>query len=204
MKFILGKKVGMSQIFIGEGENRKVVPVTIIEAGPCVVTQVKTVEKDGYSAVQVGFGEKKDINKPMAGHLKGLGKFRYLAEFKPEEKKEYKVGDKIELTAFGEGDKVKVVGTTKAKGFQGGMKRHGFKGGPASHGQKHSNRKPGSLGSRRTGKVAKGKRMAGRMGADTHTQVGLKIAEVDKERGLLLIKGSVAGNPGGLLKVLSE
>lgn len=204
MKFILGKKIGMSQIFVGEGENRRVVPVTVVEAGPCVVTQIKTVEKDGYRAVQVGFGEKKSINKPMAGHLKGLGKFRYLAEFEPEENKEYKVGDKIELDVFNEGDKVKVAGTTKAKGFQGPMKRHGFRGGPASHGQKHSNRKPGSLGSRRTGKVAKGKRMAGRMGANTHTQVSLKVAEVDKERGLLLLKGSVAGNPGSLLKVMSQ
>lgn len=194
----------MSQIFMGEGENRKVVPVTVIEAGPCIVTQIKTEEKDGYRAVQVGFGEKKKVNKPIAGHSKGLGKFRHFAEFDPEENKEYKIGDKIDLTVFAQGDKVKVVGTTKAKGFQGGVKRHGFTGGPGSHGTKHSHRKPGTLASKRIGKVAKGKRMAGRMGADTHTEVGLSIAQVDKERGLILVKGSVAGNPGSMLKVLSE
>ncbi len=204
MKFILGTKLGMSQIFAGEGKDRRVVPVTIVQAGPCAVTQIKTIEKDGYKAIQIGFGEKKRINKPLAGHLKGLGKFRYLAEFAPEEGKEYRVGDVIEADAFAAGDGVKVTGTTKSKGFQGVMKRHGFRGGPASHGQKHSKRKPGSIGSQRTGKVAKGKRMAGRMGGETHTQIGLKVAEIDKENNLILIKGAIAGSPGRLVKVLAE
>lgn len=203
MKFILGKKIGMSQVFITNGKYKKVVPISVVEAEPCVVTQVKTIEKDGYGAVQVGFSEKKKLNKPMGGHLKNLGKFRHLREFRVDEKK-YKVGDKIDVSVFKTGDKVKVMGTAKAKGFQGVMKRHNFRGGPGAHGQKHSHRKPGSLASKRIGKVAKGKRMAGRMGGGKRTQVGLEIVEIDKNKNLLLIKGSVPGNPQGLLKISEE
>jgi len=213
MKFILGKKIGMSQIFKDNENGRKVVPVTLIEAGPCVITQVRNEEKDGYQAAQVGFLEKKKINKPLAGHLKGLGKFRYLREFRldkngagknSKEKKEYKLGDKIDVSVFEAGDKVKVLGVSKAKGFQGVMKRHGFKCGQASHGQKHSNRKPGSIGSAFPEHVIKGKKMAGRMGGVQSTQLGLEVVEVDKEKNLLIIKGSVPGNNGVLVKVIGN
>ncbi len=205
MKFILGEKIGMSQVFVDDKQRKKVVPVTLIKAGPCIVTQVKTEEKDGYEAVQVGFGSRKKINKPLAGHLKNLGKFRYLREFRVENSgKEYKRGDKIDVSVFETGDKVKVTGISKAKGFQGVMKRHGFKGGPASHGQKHSNRKPGSIGSAFPERVIKGKKMAGRMGGKRVTQLGLEVVEVDKEKNLMLIKGSVPGNIGSLVSITSE
>lgn len=205
MKFILGKKIGMSQVFVNKESKREVIPVSVVEASPCVVTQVKTIEKDGYAAVQIGSGSKKKINKPLSGHVKELGKFRYLAEFRSEdEKKEYKVGEKIEADIFEAGDKIKVSGKIKSKGFQGVMKRHGFRGGPASHGQKHSNRKPGSIASRRTGKVEKGKRMAGRMGGTNSTQMGLKVVDIDKKNNLILIKGAIPGSIGALVRIVSE
>lgn len=202
MKFILGKKIGMSQVFIDHENKREAVPVTLVEAGPCTITQIKTIEKDSYNGVQLGFLEKKKINKPLSGHLKDLGKFRYLRELRTEDdKEEYTVGGKVDVSVFEEGDAVSVIGVSKSKGFQGVMKRHGFKGGPASHGQKHSNRKGGSIGSAFPQHVIKGKKMAGRMGGDQVTQQGLRIVEVDKERNLLLIKGSVPGNIGSLVKV---
>ena len=215
MKFILGKKIGMSQIFKDDENGRKVVPVTLIKAGPCVVSQIRNEEKDGYQAVQVGYLEKKKINKPLAGHLKDLGKFRYLKEFRldktgvgkdsaEKEKTEYKLGDKIDVSVFEAGDKIKVSGVSKAKGFQGVMKRHGFKCGQASHGQKHSNRKPGSIGSAYPEHVIKGRKMAGRMGGVQSTQLGLEVVEVDKEKNLLIIKGSVPGNNGVLVRVVGN
>ena len=216
MKFILGKKIGMSQIFKDDENGQKVVPVTLIEAGPCVVSQIRNEEKDSYSAVQVGYLEKKKINKPLLGHLKDLGKFRYLREFRLDkngvgknneenkEKVEYKLGDKIDVSVFEAGDKVKISGVSKAKGFQGVMKRHGFKCGPASHGQKHSNRKPGSIGSAYPEHVIKGRKMAGRMGGVQSTQLGLEVIEVDKDRNLLIIKGSVPGNNGVLVRVVEK
>ena len=215
MKFILGKKIGMSQIFKDDENGRKVVPVTLIEAGPCVVSQIRNEEKDGYQAVQVGYLEKKKINKPLAGHLKDLGKFRYLKEFRldrngvgkdseEKEKTEYKLGDKIDVSVFEAGDKIKVSGVSKAKGFQGVMKRHGFKCGQASHGQKHSNRKPGSIGSAYPEHVIKGRKMAGRMGGVQSTQLGLEVVEVDKEKNLLIIKGAVPGNNGVLVRVVGS
>ncbi len=215
MKFILGKKIGMSQVFIDSEDAKKVLPVTLIEVGPCVVTQIREEEKDGYQAVQIGFLEKKKINKPLAGHLKDLGKFRYLREFRldkngvgksneEKEKTEYKIGDKIDASVFETGDKIKVSGVSKAKGFQGVMKRHGFKCGQASHGQKHSNRKPGSIGSAYPEHVIKGKKMAGRMGGVQSTQLGLEVVEVDKEKNLLIIKGSVPGNNGVLVRVVGK
>ena len=215
MKFILGKKIGMSQVFKDDENGRKVVPVTLIEAGPCVVSQVRNEEKDGYQAVQVGYLEKKKINKPLAGHLKDLGKFRYLKEFRldktgvgkdsaEKEKTEYKLGDKIDVSVFEAGDKIKVSGVSKAKGFQGVMKRHGFKCGQASHGQKHSNRKPGSIGSAYPEHVIKGRKMAGRMGGVQSTQLGLEVVEVDKEKNLLIIKGAVPGNNGVLVRVVGN
>jgi len=199
MKFILGKKIGMSQVF---SEDRKVTPVTLIEAGPCVVTQVKTEEKDGYQAVQVGFGERKKINRPLMGHLKDLGKFRYLREIR-DVKEDMKIGDKIDAGVFKEGDKIKVVGISKGKGFQGVMKRHGFHGSPATHGHKHDHRAPGSIGSAFPEHVLKGKKMAGRMGGDRVTVKGLKVVKVDKENNLLVVKGAVPGKRGALLKVES-
>ncbi|MCK5490393.1 MAG: 50S ribosomal protein L3 [Candidatus Pacebacteria bacterium] len=202
MKFILGKKIGMSQVFIDSENKREVIPVTLIEAGPCTITQIKTIEKDGYSGVQVGFLEKKKINKPLSGHLKDLGKCRYLKELRTEDdKEEYVAGDKVDVSVFEQGDAVSVIGVSKSKGFQGVMKRHNFKGGPASHGQKHSNRKGGSIGCAFPEHVIKGKKMAGRMGGYQVTQQGLKIVEVDKERNLLLVKGSVPGSIGSLVKV---
>jgi len=200
MKFILGKKIGMSQVF---SEDRKVTPVTLIEAGPCVVTQVKTEEKDGYQAVQVGFGERKKINRPLMGHLKDLGKFRYLREIR-NVKEDMKIGDKIDAGVFEEGDKIKVVGISKGKGFQGVMKRHGFHGSPATHGHKHDHRAPGSIGSAFPEHVLKGKKMAGRMGGDQVTVKGLKVVKVDKENNLLAVKGAVPGKRGALVEVVGN
>ena len=215
MKFILGKKIGMSQVFIDSEDAKKVVPVTLIEVGPCVVTQVKEEKKDGYQAVQIGFLEKKKINKPLAGHLKDLGKLRYLREFRLDKngvgkdkdsvkKVEYKIGDKIDASVFEAGDKIKISGVSKGKGFQGVMKRHGFKCGKASHGQKHSNRKAGAIGNSNQARVIKGLGMAGRMGGVQSTQLGLEVVEVDKEKNLLIIKGSVPGNNGVLVRVVGK
>lgn len=200
MKFILGQKIGMSQVFTDKG---KVVPVTLVEAGPCVVTQIKTREKDGYQAVQIGFGEVRKLTKPLAGHLKDLGKPRYLREFE-DEIKNFKVGQKIDVSVFKEGDKVKVSGISKAKGFTGVVKRHGFKGSPATHGTKHTLRAPGSIGSAFPEKVFKGMKMAGRMGGGRITVTGLKIAKIDKENNLLAIGGAVPGKKGTLLEIVAN
>ena len=201
MKFILGTKVNMTQIFDEKGE---VHPVTVIKAGPLTVTQVKNTETDGYTAVQVGFGTRnsKRINKPLAGHTKG-GNFMHLREFRTEGVPTFKVGDTIDLSTFGAGDEVVVSGTSKGKGFQGVVKRHGFKGGPRSHGQKHSEREPGSLGGggRDGGRVAKNKRMAGRMGGDRITTKGLTVVAVSPETGEMFVRGAVAGRRGSLVEI---
>ena len=198
--FILGTKEEMTQIFDKEG---LVQPVTIINAGPMKVTQVKDAEKDGYESVQVGFGEKneKNINKPEKGHLKDLGNFRYLREFDIEG--EMKVGDEIDVSTFEEGDEVIISAISKGKGFQGVVKRHDFAGGPRTHGQKHSERKPGSIGSTGPQRVFKGTRMAGRMGSDRTTVKNLKVVQVDKKGNRLLIKGAVPGKRGTLVEVRS-
>jgi len=197
----------MTQLYEAEG---KAVPVTLVQAGPCFVTQVKTADKDGYSAVQIGFGEKKHINKPEAGHIKKVrsqksevGNLKWLREFRVD-KPEYEVGAEIKADVFKEGDEVKVIGTSKGKGFQGVVKRHGFKGGPASHGQKDRLRAPGSIGATFPEHVIKGMRMAGRMGADRVTVEGLKIAKVDAEENIIAIKGAVPGNRGALLEIIGE
>lgn len=197
MKFIFGTKLGMSQVFNKEGQ---VIPVTLIEAGPCLVTQIKTKEKDGYQAVQIGFGQKKKLTKPLLGHLKKLGQFRWLREFRVE-KPEFKLGDVISVDIFKEGDKVKVSGLSKGKGFAGVVKRHGFKGGPASHGTKHTLRAPGSIGSSFPERVWKGRKMAGRMGTERVTTKNLEVAKVDKENNLLAIKGAIPGRKGTLVEV---
>ena len=208
MKFILGTKIGMSQVFEEDG---KVVPVTVVEVEPNVVIQVRTKEKDGYEAVQVGTGTKKakNINKPQKGHLKDLGNFRYLKEVRITDDQrpttnDLKVGEKIDASVFAIGDKVKVTGVSKGKGFAGVMKRHGFHGMPHSHGHHHVARHAGSIGQRFPQHTLKGMRMAGRMGTDKATTRGLKIVRVDVENGLLAVKGAVPGNRGQLLIIQSQ
>lgn len=202
MKFILGKKIGMSQVF---AQKDGVIPVTIVEAGPIVVTEIKRQDRDGYSAVQVGYDSSvKKINKPLSGHIGELGKFRYLREFKSKDINQTEKGAKIDVSVFKEGDVVKVTGLSKGRGFQGVMKRHGFHGAPASHGTKHSRRAPGSIGSAFPQHVFKGMKMAGRMGNEQVTQEGLRIIKIDQEKNILAIKGSVPGARGTLLKIQIE
>lgn len=205
MKGILGKKVGMTQIF---DENGIVVPVTIIEAGPCFVTQRKTQDKDGYDAIQLGFHEVKEnkVNKPIAGHLKksGAPAIKYMREFRVSNPDDYEEGQKIDVSVFSVGDKVDVVGTSKGKGFAGVVKRHHFKGGPKTHGQSDRWRAPGSVGAGSTpGRVFKGTRMAGRMGNQRVTVQNVRIALVDPDKNLLGIKGAVPGGKNGLV-IISE
>lgn len=201
MAFILGKKLGMTRVYEKSG---KLCPVTVVEAGPCVVTQTKTDEKDGYNAVQIGFGKAKKISKPKAGQLKGLGMVKYLKEFATKDIASYKTGDKIDVSIFSEGDVVKASGITKAKGYTGGMKRHGFAGGPASHGQKHSARERGSVGPRFPEHVVKGVRMPGRMGGVRATSKNLRILAIDKDNNLLALKGAIPGKKGTLVEIRSE
>jgi large subunit ribosomal protein L3 len=202
-KFILGTKQNMTQVFDDKGV---VHPATVLKVGPIIVTQVKTEKTDGYNAVQVGFGSKraKNINKAMKGHMKE-GNFMFLREFRLASEPTYKVGDSIDLTTFAQGDMVTVSSISKGKGFQGGVKRHGFKGGPRSHGQKHSEREPGSLGGggRDGGRVAKGKRMAGRMGSDRITLKGLTIVSADSKTGEIFIRGAVPGKKGTLVEIVA-
>jgi len=192
MKFILGKKIEMSQMF---NENKQVVPVTLIEAGPCFVTQVKTNEKDKYESVQIGFEKLKD--KKITKNKKNKP-YRYLREFKGDVS-QYKVGDKIEASIFAENDKVIISGTSKGKGFAGAVKRHGFSGADATHGTKHEERTIGSIGSGFPQRVIKGRRMPGRMGSDRVTVKGLKIAKV--EGNLIAVKGAIPGRRGTLLEI---
>jgi large subunit ribosomal protein L3 len=198
MKFLLGTKENMTQIFTEDG---LVVPVTVIKTSPNVITQVKTSDKDGYQAVQIGFGEKgaKNITKPQKGHVKELGNFAHLKEVKLEG--EFNIGDKIEAATFEIGDNVTVSAISKGKGFQGVVKRHGFKGGRRSHGQKHSEREPGSIGVGGVQRVFKGMRMGGRMGADRVTVKNLKIARIDADQQLVYIKGAVPGRKGTLVEI---
>lgn len=201
MKFILGTKENMMEYFSTEGE---VFPVTIVNAGPTVVTQVKTKATDGYNAVQIGFGTKNanNVNKALKGHLKDLGNFKFIKEFRTEKEGEYKVGDVVNVgDTFEVGDKLQVSSTSKGKGFQGVVKRHGFKGGPRTHGQKHSEREPGSIGGGLRTHVPKGMRMAGRMGGDRITQKNLKVIFVDKENNIMLIKGAIPGRRGSLVEI---
>jgi large subunit ribosomal protein L3 len=200
MPGLLGKKIGMTSVFSADGKN---VPCTVIEAGPCVVTQVKTVEKDGYKAVQLGFEEckEKHSTKPLLGHFKNAGVTpkRHLAEFKFDE--ELNLGDVVSVDLFSDTMFVDVIGTSKGKGFQGVVKRHGFGGvGQTTHGQHNRARKPGSIGAcSYPAKVFKGMRMAGQMGGDRVTTHNLKVLKVIPEHNLLLIKGSVPGCKGSIL-----
>ncbi|MEI6480118.1 MAG: 50S ribosomal protein L3 [bacterium] len=200
MKYILGIKQNMTQVF---DENGIVYPVTVVKTTPNVVTQVKTKDRDGYEALQVGFGvrKEKNINKAQLGQFKDLGLFQFVREIRTGEAKN--VGDALDLSQFTEGEKITITSVSKGKGFQGVVKRHGFHGGPRSHGQKHSEREPGSIsgGNREGGRVPKGMRMAGRMGGDIITVKNLKVVQIDSEKGEILIKGAVPGRRGTLVEI---
>ena len=202
MKMILGKKVGMTQIFTEEGD---VIPVTVIEAGPEVVTQVKTVENDGYDAVQVGFEDQKPqrVNKPMTGHYKknDITPKKHLAEFVNDEGETYEVGQIITAAEFEEGKKLDITGTSKGKGTQGNIKRHGHHRGPMSHGSKHKRLAGALAAGTYPSRVFKGNKGPGRMGRETVTIQNVELVKVIADRNLLLVKGSVPGNKGGLLRI---
>ena len=189
----------MSQVY---GPDGSMIPVTLVQAGPCVVTQVKTKETDGYQAVQVGFLSVKKLNKPEEGHLKDLPKMRHLCEVRLEEDSSMKRGDSIESTVFQAGDLVNVVGTSKGKGFQGVVKRHHFHGHPTTHGHKDQTRMPGSIGAGGVQHVLKGRRMAGRMGDDRVTVKNLLVVEV-RENGILALKGAVPGARHSVLEIIA-
>lgn len=202
MKFLLGEKVNMSQIFDAAGN---VVPVTLIRAMSNIVVQVRTKEKDGYEAIQMGTGEKKTkrIAKPQIGHFKELGNFRYVREVRLKELATVERGNTFDVSVFSEGDMVRVSGISKSKGFQGVVKRHGFHGAPATHGVKHAHRQPGSIGGggRAGGRVFPGMRMAGRMGGDRISVRNLQIMKVDVENNMLAVKGAVPGKRGTLVEI---
>ncbi len=198
MSFILAKKIGMTQRF---RDNGTVVPVTLVEAGPCVVTQIKTADKDGYTAVQLGFGLAKHQTKARAGHLKDLAKSSSLKEFHVEDAKDLERGKVIDATTFAIGNIVRVTGMAKGKGFQGVVRRHHFRGGPASHGHKDNLRMPGSVGATFPQHIMKGLRMAGRMGGQKTTVENLEVVEVDKDKNLIALKGAVPGARGSLLLI---
>ncbi|MBI4786764.1 MAG: 50S ribosomal protein L3 [Chloroflexi bacterium] len=194
---LLGKKVGMGQIFTEKGE---VVPITVLEVGPCFVTQVKTSENDGYTALQLGFEEGKHLTKPARGHLKNLPPLKYLHEVRTTNIADIKLGQKLSVNMFAAGDLVDVSGTSKGKGHAGVVKRHHFKGGKKSHGQSDRMRRPGSSGATTTpGRVLKGMRGAGQMGNVRRTVLNLEVMQVDAERNLLVVKGAVPGAKNGLL-----
>ena len=205
MKAIIGRKVGMTQIF---DEKGLVIPVTVIEAGPCNVVQVKTVETDGYDAVQLGFGEVKEykVNKPDMGHFKkaNVTAQKHLREFRVKDMSEVKVGDVVKVDSFSEGDIVDIQGTSKGHGFQGVIKRHGQSRGPMGHGSMY-HRRPGSMGPTSTpGRVFPGKKLPGHMGVETVTIQNLEVVKVDLDKNAILVKGSVPGAKGAILKIKSS
>ena len=201
-KAIIGKKIGMTQIF---DEKGLVIPVTVIEAGPCIVAQVKTIETDGYNAIQLGYGDVKEnrINRPEKGHFTKakLALKKHLREFRVSEIADVTVGNEIKVDVFEAGDKIDVQGTTKGKGFQGVIKRHGQSRGPMGHGSMY-HRRPGSMGSTSTpGRVFKGKKLPGHMGVQTVTIQNLDVVKVDLDKNVILVKGSVPGAKGAILKI---
>jgi large subunit ribosomal protein L3 len=203
IKGVLGEKLGMTQVW--DADNR-VVPVTVVKAGPCVVTQVRNAEKDGYAAVQIAFGEidPRKVNKPRTGHFEkaGVTPRRHLVELRTDDAAEYSLGQELTAEVFEVGARIDVVGTSKGKGFAGVMKRHNFKGLGAGHGTQRKHRSPGSIGACATpGRVFKGVRMAGRMGNARVTVQNLTVAAIDAEKGLLLIKGAIPGPNGGVVLV---
>jgi len=204
-KGILGRKLGMTQIF---DEGARAIPVTAIEAGPCRIAQVRTPERDGYSAIQLAFGELKDskLSKPELGHLKkaGAGGHRHLVELRVADVSQFQVGQELRADVFEQGERADVIGTSKGKGFAGVYKRHNFGGAPASHGTERKHRTPGSVGATTTpSRVLKGRKMPGRMGHDRVTVLNLEVVRADPERNLLLVKGAVPGPVGGLVVVRS-
>src|SRR6185437_5842528 len=203
LKGILGEKLGMTQIF---DANNRIVPVTVVKAGPCVVTQIRTQDVDGYTAVQIGYGQidPRKVTKPVSGHFAkaGVTPRRHLIELRTSSTEGYEVGQEFGAEVFSDGATVDVTGTTKGKGTAGVMKRHGFAGVSSSHGSHRNHRKPGSIGGCSTpGRVFKGMRIAGRMGVDKQTTQSLRVVKVDTERGLLLIEGAIPGPKGGLVLV---
>lgn len=212
MKFLLGKKIAMTQRFLDDGSQ---VPITVVEAGPCVVTQIKTTDADGYRAVQVGFMEAKKLKKPQKGHLKELGPLRVLREFRLAEGKEsisqadgteqkLERGAVLDVSMFTPGDHVQVRGITKGRGFAGVVKRHHFAGAPATRGHKHDLRAPGSIGATWPQHVVKGRRMAGRMGGIRASVDGVEVIGVVPDEHLILLKGAIPGAPQGLLEILTK
>ncbi|MFA6415917.1 MAG: 50S ribosomal protein L3 [Candidatus Paceibacterota bacterium] len=211
MKFILGTKQRMTQVFDDNGRSQI---GTVISVAPSIVTQIKTAGQDNTNSVQIGYGEKraKNAGKAMIGHiapaLKAAEKenisFQFLREFATDNTADYKVGDVVDSSIFNEGEEVTVIGTSKGKGFQGVVKRHGFHGGPRSHGQKHSEREPGSIGVGGVQRVFKGMRMAGRMGSDRVSTKYVKIIKINKEANEILIQGAVPGRPGSLIQIIAK
>ena len=204
-KGVLGEKLGMTQVFDDEG---RIVPVTVVQAGPCVVTRVRTPDADGYSAVQLGFGQidPRKVNKPISGHFENAGVTprRHIVELRTDDAAEYELGQEITVEVFEAGQRIDVTGRSKGKGTAGVMKRHGFKGLGASHGTQRKHRSPGSIGGCATpGRVFKGLRMAGRYGNTRTTVQNLTVHSIDADKGLLLIKGAVPGPNGGLILVRS-
>ncbi len=204
-KGLIGKKIGMTQIF---DETGKVIPVTVIEAGPCVVAQVKTVETDNYTAIQLGFGDVKEkkVIKPIRGHYAkaNIKPKKHLREFRVDSVENFKVGDELKADVFAQGDKIDIQGITKGKGFQGVIKRHGQSRGPMGHGSMY-HRRPGSMGPTSTpGRVFKGKKLPGHMGVQTVTIQNLEVVRVDLDKNVLLVKGSVPGAKGAILKIKSS
>ncbi len=200
---LLGRKIGMTTYYREDGGA---IAVTAVEVGPCVVTQVKTQTRDGYEAVQVGFLQATALNKPLAGHLeRSGGKFRHLQEFKASDLGEFEVGQEIKADVFEAGEKIKVVGRSKGKGFAGSVKRHGFKGGPKTHGQSDRHRSPGSIGAGTSpGRVWPGTRMSGHMGNSRVSLRGLTIVLADVERNLILVKGAVPGPKNGIVQIQKQ
>lgn len=198
VRSLIGKKIGTTQLFTESGET---VGVTAVEVGPCVVTQIKTAETDGYEAVQLGFGEVKRLNSPRKGHLDAAGgMFRHLREVDAEDVSEFEVGQRLDVSTFEVGQKIDAMGLSKGRGFAGGVKRHGFHGGPKTHGQSDRHRAPGSIGAGSTpGRVLKGHRMAGHMGNSRFTVRNLQVVSADLERNLLFVKGSVPGAHNSLV-----
>ncbi len=196
---IIGKKMGMSQLFLDDG---RIVSVTAIEAGPCVVTQVKTEAKEGYNAVQLGFGQAKKLNEPEKGHLKKLGLWKHLKELRVDDVKAVEVGQKIDVSEFKAGDIVDVIGVSRGMGFAGVVKRHHFSGGPKTHGQSDRHRAPGAVGANTSpGRVLKGLRMAGHMGDARVTVKNLKVVQADAQRNLLLLNGAVPGGRNSIVLI---
>ncbi|MDO8505493.1 MAG: 50S ribosomal protein L3 [bacterium] len=203
MKYILGRKIEMTQTWTEKG---RVVPVTIIEAGPCTVTQIRTKEKDGYTAVQVGFGARKikNVSKALKGHYKELIPMRFVKEFRGEAQEGMTRGSQIDVSVFAPGEFVKVTGVSKGQGFQGVVKRHRFHGHPATHGHKDQLRMPGAIGAGGLQHVRKGMRMAGRMGGEQITVSNLEVISVDKEKNRLMLKGAVPGARNSLVTIIGQ